>query len=240
MFLGTTAGAIAFLGNFGFERTMDSAPQTSIGWALLVNVALLTVFAVQHSVMARPAFKRWWTRFLPQSVERSTYVLFSNLAILLLFWQWQPIGGTVWHVADPTLRAAIYALYGVGWIGLVAATCMIDHFELFGVRQVYHNLRGLAPVEPRFKTPGAYRFVRHPIYVAWLTIFWAAPTMTSAHLLFAVATTAYIFIAVRLEERDLETVFGEHYASYRRTVPMLIPRVLDKTRQAASTPQSAN
>jgi protein-S-isoprenylcysteine O-methyltransferase Ste14 len=175
--------------------------------------------------MARPAFKRWWTRIIPQAAERSTYVLLSNVAILALCWFWEPIGGAVWTVSNPTLSGAIYALYAAGWIGLVGATFCIDHFHLFGLRQVYAHLTGGECVEKSFRQPGPYRLVRHPIYVCWLTIFWATPTMTAAHLLFALATTAYILIAIQLEERDLESVLGEPYARYRETVPMLIPRV---------------
>ncbi len=219
----TAVVSVAFIGNFGLANTLDSAPREPVGYAVAVNLALLTVFALQHSVMARPAFKRWWTKIIPPAAERSTYVLLSNLAVLLLCWQWEPIGGTVWQVANPTVRAVVYTLYGAGWIGLVAATFMIDHFHLFGLRQVYSNLVGRECVEKTFFTPGPYKHVRHPIYVAWLTIFWAAPTMTMSHLLFALATTAYILIAIRLEERDLEDTLGAPYAKYRRTVPMLIP-----------------
>ncbi len=225
LFLVTALIAAAFLGNFGLSRTMDSAATTPIGQALAINLLLLTVFALQHSIMARPAFKRWWTRIIPPAAERSTYVLLSNLAILGLCYYWEPIGGTIWSVSSPALRTAIYGLYGAGWIGLVAATFCIDHFHLFGLRQSYCQLVGRECVEKTFRTPGPYRFVRHPIYVCWLTIFWAAPTMSAAHLLFALATTAYILIAIQLEERDLETILGAPYARYRRTVPMLLPRM---------------
>ena len=228
LFLVTAGVGAAFLGNFGFTRTVDSAPTGPVGWAIAVNLGLLTVFALQHSVMARPAFKRWWTQFVPQAAERSTYVLLSNLAMLAICFYWEPIGGTVWSVADPTLRAAIYTLYGAGWVGLVAATFCIDHFHLFGLRQVYCNLVGTECAEKTFHAPGPYRVVRHPIYVGWLTIFWAAPTMTAAHLLFAVTTTAYILIAIQLEERDLESALGEPYAKYRKTVPMLVPGLSSK------------
>lgn len=225
LFLATALIAAAFVGNFGLERTMDGAASAPLGRALAINLSLLTAFALQHSIMARPAFKRWWTQYIPPAAERSTYVLMSNLAILALCAYWEPIGGTVWSVSSPTLRTAIYGLYGAGWIGLVAATFCIDHFHLFGLRQVYCHLVGQECVEKTFRTPGPYRFVRHPIYVCWLTIFWAAPTMTAAHLLFALATTAYILIAIQLEERDLETILGQPYARYRRTVPMLLPRL---------------
>ncbi len=229
-FLFTAIVSVGFIGNIGLSRTMDSAPTSSIGTALAINLALLTVFALQHSVMARPAFKRWWTTIIPPAAERSTYVLLSNAAILLLCWLWEPIGGTVWSVSNPTLRTAIYTLYGAGWVGLVGATFCIDHFHLFGLRQVYSHFVGRECVEKSFRTPGPYQFVRHPIYVCWLTIFWAAPTMTAAHLLFALATTAYILIAIQLEERDLEDSLGHPYANYRKTVPMLIPRVASERR----------
>lgn len=225
LFQVTALVSVAFIGNFGLARTMDSEPTAPLGWAISVNVALLTLFAVQHSVMARPAFKRWWTTIIPPAAERSTYVLLSNAAVLLLCWLWEPIGGTIWSVEDATLRTAIYVLYGAGWIGLVAATFCIDHFHLFGLRQVYAYLTGGTCEEKSFRTPGPYRFVRHPIYVCWLTIFWATPTMTGAHMLFALATTAYILIAIQLEEKDLEDHLGKPYADYRRTIPMLVPRL---------------
>ncbi len=224
-FLLTAGVSAAFIGNFYLARTMDSAASAPVGRAVTINLALLAVFAIQHSVMARPAFKRWWTRIIPEAAERSTYVLLSNAAILALCWFWEPIGGAVWTVSNPTLSSAIYALYAAGWIGLVGATFCIDHFHLFGLRQVYAHLTGGECVEKSFRQPGPYRLVRHPIYVCWLTIFWATPTMTAAHLLFALATTAYILIAIQLEERDLESFLGEPYARYRKTVPMLIPRV---------------
>jgi len=225
---------VAFLGNFALERTIDAAPRTGLAWAIAVDVLLLTVFALQHSVMARPSFKRWWTQFIPEPAERSTYVLLSCVALLLLYWQWQPIGGVVWNVQSETGRAILYGLYAAGWIGLVAATFAINHFDLFGLRQVWIYFQGRDYERLPFHVPGPYRLVRHPIYVGWLTIFWAAPTMTSAHLLFAVATTAYILIAIRLEERDLEGVFGEKYASYKRAVPMLIPGARRSSDSAAN------
>lgn len=227
-FLMTAGVSAAFIGNFALARTMDSSPTVPVGRALAINTALLTVFALQHSIMARPAFKRWWTGIIPPAAERSTYVLLSNVAILALCWFWEPIGGTVWAVSNPTLSSAIYVLYGAGWIGLVGATFCIDHFHLFGLRQVYAHLTGTDCVEKSFRQPGPYKFVRHPIYVCWLTIFWATPTMSAAHLLFALATTAYILIAIQLEERDLESMLGDPYANYRKTVPMLIPRLAQR------------
>jgi len=223
MFLATAGVAYCFLGNLVFERTIDSPPTGPLGWALLVNTALLTVFALQHSVMARPAFKRWWTKLVPVPVERSTYVLFSNLAILLLCWQWQPIGGTVWTIEDPTARAAMLGVYTLGWAMVVGTTFAINHFDLFGLRQVTLYLLGKPYTQLPFRVPGPYKIVRHPLYVGWITLFWATPTMTVSHLLFAVATTAYILIAIQLEERDLEATFGNHYRAYTRNVPMLVP-----------------
>lgn len=223
LFLFTAVVAAAFIGNFGLENTMDGAPRVAVGWALVVNLGLLTVFALQHSVMARPAFKRWWTQYVPAPVERSTYVLFSNLAILALCWFWEPIGGTVWHIENPVLRAAVYTLYAAGWIGVVSTTFLINHFDLFGLRQVWLYLKGEPYTVLPFRTPGPYRMVRHPLYIGWLTVFWAAPTMTVAHLMFALATTAYILIAIQFEERDLEDVFGARYTHYKESVPMLVP-----------------
>ncbi|GKS59551.1 membrane protein [Nitrospira sp.] len=224
VFLATFLYAVAFLGNIGLERTIDGQATAPFGQALLVNAFLLGLFAVQHSVMARPAFKRVWTRIVPNPVERSTYVLFSSLALLLLFHLWQPMGGLIWEVHDPFARGAIYALFVGGWGLVLAATFLINHFDLFGMRQVWLYLRG-RPYSPlQFKTPGLYRYVRHPLYVGWLLTFWATPTMTAAHLVFALATTAYILVAVQLEERDLIEVHGPAYAEYRERVPMLVPR----------------
>jgi len=224
-FFATFLYAIGFLGNFGVPRSIDAAAEGALATAVLVNVLLLAVFALQHSVMARPAFKRWWTRIVPEPAERSTYVLASSVALLLLFWQWRPIGGVVWHVEHPVAAAALYGLFAAGWLTVLVTTFLINHFDLFGLRQVWFYLRG-EPYRPlSFVTPGPYRLVRHPLYVGWLLTFWAAPTMTAAHLLFAVMTTAYILIAIRLEERDLVAIHGERYAEYRRSVPMLVPRV---------------
>jgi protein-S-isoprenylcysteine O-methyltransferase Ste14 len=224
-FLATFLYAIGFVGGFGVPRSIDSAAEGPLGAALVVDVLLLAAFALQHSVMARPAFKRRWTRIVPVPAERSTYVLASSLALLLLFWQWQPIGGLVWRVEHPVGQTVLHGLFAAGWLTVLVTTFLINHFDLFGLRQVWLQLRG-EPYRPLgFVTPGPYQHVRHPLYVGWLLAFWATPTMTAAHLLFAVATTAYILIAIRLEERDLAEVHGEKYAEYRRRVPMLVPRV---------------
>jgi len=224
-FLATFLYAVGFVGGFGVPRTLDSAAEGPIGTALLVDVLLLAAFALQHSVMARPAFKRRWTQIVPEPAERSTYVLASSLALLLLFWQWRPIGGVVWEVESPVGQAILYAIFAAGWLTVLVTTFLINHFDLFGLRQVWFHLRG-EPYRPlTFVTPGPYRLVRHPLYVGWLLAFWATPMMTAAHVLFAVMTTAYILVAIQLEERDLGAVHGERYAEYRRNVPMLVPRV---------------
>ena len=222
VFLGSFLFAVGFLGNFGVPKSIDSAPQMPFGAALAVNVALLGLFAVQHSVMARQWFKQAWTRIVPSVVERSTYVLFSSLALILLFWQWQPMGGVIWSVESSAGRMALYALYGLGWLIVLYATFLINHFDLFGLRQVWLHLCGTEYTPLKFRTPSLYRVVRHPLYVGWLLVFWSAPVMTSAHLVFALATSAYILIAIQLEERDLVQLHPE-YAEYRRRVPMLLP-----------------
>lgn len=217
--------AIGFLGNFGVPKTLDSGAQGPLGYALLVNALLLGIFAVQHSVMARPAFKNVWTRIVPQPLERSTYVLFSSLALILLFALWQPMGVTIWNVQNPTGRAALYGLFASGFLTVLFTTFLINHFDLFGLRQVYLYLRGKEYTPLRFRTPLFYKHVRHPLYVGWILAFWATPTMSVAHLVFAVMSTAYILVAIRFEERDLVALHGRDYADYRKRVPMLIPRL---------------
>jgi protein-S-isoprenylcysteine O-methyltransferase Ste14 len=186
-------------------------------------VLLLGIFAVQHSLMARPFFKERWTKVVPKEAERSTYVLFSSLALILMFWQWQPMGGIVWNVQDPVARGLLLSLFAFGWLLVLATTFLINHFDLFGLRQVTLYLMGKEYTRLPFKTPGLYKFVRHPLYVGWFFAFWATPTMTAAHLVFALATTAYILIAIQWEERDLVNEHGKAYENYRRNVPMLIP-----------------
>jgi methanethiol S-methyltransferase len=222
IFFVTFLYAAGFVGNLVVPKGLDAEPVGPLSTSLLINLGLLGLFAVQHSVMARPAFKRVWTRIVPQPVERSTYVLASSLALILLFWQWRPLGGVVWDIQVPIARALMHAGFAFGWLLVLATTFLINHFDLFGLRQVWLHLRG-RPYQPLpFTMPGPYRLVRHPLYVGWLFAFWATPTMTVTHLLFAVATTAYILIAIRFEERDLVDVHPE-YADYRKRVPMLIP-----------------
>ncbi len=222
VFFATFLYAIAFLGNFLIGNPIDAPPTMGTGQAIAVNIGLLAVFALQHSIMARPAFKRWWTRLVPVAAERSTYVLFSSLALILLFGLWQPIGAVIWHVDSPLGKGALYAGYAAGWGLLLLSTFLINHFDLFGLRQSWLYFRGRPYTEIAFRTPSLYKVVRHPLYVGWLLTFWCTPTMTAAHLLFALMTTAYILIAIQLEERDLIRAFPE-YENYRRKVPALIP-----------------
>ena len=214
---------IAFLGDFGVTRTIDSGAEGSIGMALSINAGLLAVFALQHSIMARSWFKRAWTKIVPPAAERSTYVLFSSLALIVLFWQWRPIGGVVWQIDNELGQMAIYMIYATGWMLLLLATFLINHFDLFGLRQAYLYFIGEEYTGLAFRTPGLYRVVRHPIYFSWLCIFWATPRMTTAHLVFALATTGYILMAIPLEERDLTRAYGDAYRKYKQQVPGILP-----------------
>jgi protein-S-isoprenylcysteine O-methyltransferase Ste14 len=223
MFLGTILYAIAFVGDLPAPKTIDSGEVGSLDVALIIDSLLLGLFAIQHSVMARPGFKRWWTRLVPQPVERATYVLLASLILVLLFWQWRPMTPMIWSVTNPAAVVAMQAIFWIGWGGVFLSTFLINHFELFGLRQVYARLRGHSLPQPIFKTPFLYKRVRHPLYLGFLLAFWATASMTSGHLLFAVATTGYILLGTYLEERDLIELFGDQYRRYRERVSMLIP-----------------
>ncbi|MGE4064690.1 MAG: methanethiol S-methyltransferase [Rhodospirillaceae bacterium] len=222
-FLAVFLYAVGFVTGLFVPKTIDSGREEPIAVALAIDLALLAVFALQHSVMARPAFKSWWTRFMPAPAERTTYVLFASLALALLCWQWRPIPAVVWQVEDPMMAQAVLALGLAGWLIVLGSTFLISHFELFGLSQAVRHFGGHGAAPAAFKTPGPYRFVRHPLYVGFIIAFWAAPVMTVGHLLFAAATTAYILIGIQLEERDLIALFGEDYRRYRTRVNMLLP-----------------
>lgn len=234
LFLIAFSYAVVFVGGIVVPRTVDHGIDgASFGVALAINTALLGLFAVQHSVMARPAFKRWWTRFVPPAIERSTYVLLASLVLLLLYWQWRTMPAAVWEVDQPVLRALLWALFAAGWATVLAATFMVDHFELFGLRQVFTAWRGTPRRETGFQATLLYRLVRHPLMLGFLVAFWATPSMTAGHLLFAIATTGYILIAIQLEERDLTAELGDDYRVYRNSVPMLVPGVRPRPRPSA-------
>jgi methanethiol S-methyltransferase len=238
IFLATFLYAIAFVGGIFVSNRLDGPLQTSLPMALAIDCALLTLFAVQHSVMARKWFKERWTQIIPWAIERSTFVLCASLALLLLFWQWRPIGIEVWSVQNSTARVVLWTLFAAGWATVLAMTFLINHFDLFGLRQVWMPLTGRAYTRVPFRTPVAYRIVRHPLYLGFLIAFWMTPLMTLAHLVFALATTAYIVLAIQFEEKDLVAEHGSAYEQYRRTVPMLLP-VVGRLRPTPATAQSA-
>jgi protein-S-isoprenylcysteine O-methyltransferase Ste14 len=222
-FFGTILYAIGFVMGLVVPKTIDSGTVSSTNQALLVNLLLMSLFAVQHSVMARRQFKEWWTQYVPKSVERSTYVLFASLTLMLLFWQWCPMPAIVWQIDEPGIAMTVATVSLVGWVMVFTSTFLINHFELFGLHQVASNLAGREMPAPRFRTPLYYQFVRHPIYLGFIIAFWAAPTMSVGHLLFAAVTTAYIFVGILLEERDLVDLFGDDYRRYKDRVSMLLP-----------------
>jgi protein-S-isoprenylcysteine O-methyltransferase Ste14 len=238
IFLVSLLYAIGFVGNIVVPKSIDSGPPAPVAEALLVNILLLGLFAVQHSVMARPAFKRWWTRIVPPPAERSTFVLLSSLVLMLLYWQWRPIPGPVWTVESPAGIWILDSIFWLGWALLLASSFLINHFELFGLRQVFARLANRSMPEPTFETPGFYRYVRHPIYLGFLLGFWATPRMTAGHLLFAMTTTGYILIGIQLEERDLIRQFGDRYRRYREQVRMLLPSPARKKARRRSNLES--
>jgi protein-S-isoprenylcysteine O-methyltransferase Ste14 len=223
VFFATFLYAVGFVSGLFVPKTIDGGAPAPATAALPIDLVLMTVFAVQHSLMARRQFKQWWTKFVAPAVERSTYVLFASLALVLLFWQWRPLPSVILHIADPRMALAATALSFAGWLIVLTSTFLINHFELFGLQQVTHHLAGRQAAAPRFRTPLFYRFVRHPIYLGFIIAFWATPVMTMGHLLFAAVTTLYIFLGILLEERDLVALFGDEYRHYKTRVAMLLP-----------------
>lgn len=222
-FFGTILYAIGFVGNLVVPKTIDGTPEVPLIQAILLDALLLLLFALQHSIMARPAFKRWWTSIIPEVIERSTFVLLASLCLMLMMWQWQPLGGTIWSVKNETAKIVLIAVSLLGWAIVFISTFLINHFDLFGLRQVWFYVRGKQYEPLKFRIPLFYRFVRHPLYLGFLIAFWSTPEMTVTHLFFAVITTGYILTAIKFEENDLMTHFGEKYMNYKSWVPKLIP-----------------
>jgi protein-S-isoprenylcysteine O-methyltransferase Ste14 len=228
-FFGTILYAIGFVGNLFVPKTIDGDPQTSLMVAILIDTSLLLLFALQHSIMARPTFKRWWTRIIPEALERSTFVLLSSLCLILLMWKWQPLGGIVWSVENDVAKTILLIAYLSGWGIVFISTFLINHFDLFGLRQTWMYFRGKPYTQLVFRLPDFYKIVRHPLYVGFLVAFWSASTMTFTHLLFAILTTGYILVAIRFEEKDLIKQFGEKYIDYKKVAPMLLPFIRKKS-----------
>jgi protein-S-isoprenylcysteine O-methyltransferase Ste14 len=223
IFFVTFCYMIGFVGDFGVPKSIDSGPEGSPGAAYLINIALLGLFGLQHSVMARPGFKAWWTTIVPKPIERSTFVLFTSLILILMVWQWRPMAGVIWEVEGAVGRFVLWALFWFGWALVLVSTFIIDHFDLFGLRQVYLYLKGTPYTPPVFKVTTLYKIVRHPLLLGFMIAFWSTPHMTAGHFLFALITTLYMLIAIQLEERDLGTVHGEAYERYREEVRMILP-----------------
>jgi methanethiol S-methyltransferase len=223
IFLGTCLYAIGFVGNLIVPKSIDSPNSMSLTKAILIDAVLVLVFALQHSIMARPIFKRWWTSFVPEPVERSTYVLFASLCLLLVMWQWQPIGGLIWSVDNIYIETFLLCTYAFGWTLVILSTFLINHFDMFGLRQTWLYFKNKQYVPLPFRTPLFYRFVRHPLYLGFIVAFWATPLMTATHLLFAILTTVYILIAIVFEEKDLVSNFGESYIAYKRNSFSIFP-----------------
>jgi protein-S-isoprenylcysteine O-methyltransferase Ste14 len=237
-FLGSILYAIGFVSGLIVPKTIDTGTVMPLVEALVVNMLLMSLFAVQHSAMARKPFKRWWTQYVPKSIERSTYVLLSSLALLLLFWQWRPMPDVLWQVSNPSIAMALTGLSLGGWVLVFASSFLINHFELFGVHQVINNLIDRDLPAARFRTPMLYKIVRHPLYLGFIIAFWVAPVMTVGHALFAAVTTAYILVGIALEEHDMVEQFGAEYRRYRQRVPMLIPWRKSTSAAAAPTKQA--
>lgn len=232
VFLASFLYGLGFVGNYVVPKSIDVGGSTNLNEAIVIDVLLIGIFAIQHSIMARPAFKRWWAGILPVACQRSTYVLLSSLILLLLFWQWRPIPMPVWHV-EGIAAWLLIGLYWLGWVTALASTFMIDHFDLSGLRQAFFASRGREPPAQSFRTPLLYKVVRHPLMLGLLLAYWATPEMTAGHLLFAIVNTAYILVGLQFEERDLIAEFGTTYQLYRRRVPMLLPRIFGRRREGA-------